>query len=101
MPEADVSEGTSWALVKGGGRAYQGRCRLVGIIFWPDVAADYVDIYDGLDVDSGKKFCRVETDTDETVLVNFTHPVEFSSGIYVDGIDSAVQTTVIFEPLEL
>lgn len=95
-----MPEGASWVRIEGDGVAVQGRCLLLGLVFWPDVAADYVDVYDGLDATAGKKFCRVEADVDETIPVQFPAPVEFASGIYVDGIDSAVETTVIFQLLD-
>jgi len=95
-----MPDGAAWVKIKGDGLAVQGRCLLLGLVFWPDVAADYADIYDGLDATSGKKFCRIEADVDQTIPVGFTSPVEFVSGIYVDGIDSAVETTVIFAPLD-
>ena len=95
-----MPDGAAWVKIKGDGLAVQGRCLLLGLVFWPDVAADYADIYDGLDATSGKKFCRLEADVDQTIPVGFSNPVEFAQGIYVDGIDSAVETTVIFAPLD-
>lgn len=95
-----MADGAAWTLVKGDGVAVQGRCLLLGLIFWPDVDTDYVDIYDGLDSTSGRKFCRVETAVSTTRHVQFGQGVEFSSGVYVDGVDPAVQTTIIFEQLD-
>lgn len=95
MPEA-----LEWVRIEGDGLAVQGPCKLHGLIFWPDTASDYVDVYDGLDATSGKKFCRIETSVVLTWPFVFDPPVGFSSGVYVDGIDSAVETTVIFEQLE-
>lgn len=92
-----LSKATQWELVKGDGIAYNGPCVLKTIIFWPDEAADYADIYDGRDTTSGVKFCRVEADVDETKVVGLGDGVLFSRGIYVDGIDSAVETTVVFD----
>lgn len=88
-----------WTRVIGDGIAYEGSCLLLGIILWPDTAADYTDIYDGRDATSGKKFCRIEADVDRTRPLNFGRGVPFDTGIYIDGMDSAVETTVIFEPL--
>lgn len=87
-----------WTRVVGDGLAYTGPCLLLDIIFWPDVAADYADIYDGRDATAGKKFCRVEAEVDETRHLHFGGGVPFDVGIYVDGADSAVETTIVFEP---
>lgn len=95
-----MPEGSSWVRVKGDGVAVQGRCLLLGVLFWPDANADYVDVYDGLDATSGKKFCRFETSVSVTWCHCFAHGVEFATGIYVDGIDSAVETTIVFRPLD-
>lgn len=94
-----MPEGAAWVRVKGDDLAVQGPCLLLGLIFWPDADGDYVDVYDGLDATGGKKFCRIELATSTTRHLSFGQGVEFRSGVYVDGIDSAVETTVIFEQL--
>jgi len=88
-----------WTRVIGDSIVYQGPCLLLDVILWPDVATDYVDIYDGRDATSGKKFCRIEADVDKTRHLRFGQGVPFDVGIYVDGADSVVETTVVFEPL--
>lgn len=87
-------------LVKGDGRAVEGSCIVHGIIFWPDDDADYVDIYDGLDETSGKKVFRIETATSITWAWSFTHGILFDNGVYVDGKDDAVETTILFHNVE-
>ena len=87
-----------WVRIIGSGLVYSGHCHLTAIIFWPDADADYVDIYDGRDATSGKKFCRIETSFSLSWHFNFSHPLGFDMGIYVDGIDDAVETTVCFIP---
>jgi len=88
-----------WTRVVGDSLVYEGSCRVLDIIFWPDVDTDYVDIYDGRDATSGKKFCRVELAASTTRHLRFGQGIPFDRGIYVDGYDSAVETTVVFEPL--
>lgn len=88
-----------WVRVVGDGLVYHGSCLLHDILLWPDVATDYVDVYDGRDTTSGKKFCRVEADIDESRHLHFGNGVAFDKGIYIDGADSAVETTVVFTPL--
>lgn len=89
-----------WVVVKGDALVYIGPCLVHTIIFFPDVAGDRADIYDGRDTKSGKKFCRIEANVDETMHVNLGEGAPFDVGIYVDGTDAAVETTIVFTPLE-
>jgi hypothetical protein len=85
--------------VVGDGLVYRGPCTIFHIVFWPDANNDYADIYDGFDTNSGKKFCRIEAPVQLTEQVSLVPGVVFDRGIYVDGIDSVVETTIVFEPL--
>jgi hypothetical protein len=91
-----VGIATHWQHVTGDGMAYDGPCIVKAIVFHPDTAADYADIYDGRDATSGTKFCRIENAVDSTLAIDFGDGVLFGKGVYVDGIDSAVETTVAF-----
>lgn len=91
---------TRWVKVTGDGLAYSGPCLLMGLIFWPDANADYVDIYDGRDDTSGKKFCRIESSVQVTWPFCFATGVPFDVGIFIKAIDAAVETTVVFDPLD-
>lgn len=82
--------------VVGSGVAVEGACEVVGLIFWPDFDADYVDVYDGLDSAGGKKFARIETPTSLTWGLLFPDPVPFETGVYFAGKGLTVETTVIF-----
>lgn len=95
-----MPEPSGFVRIEGDGLAVEGPCILHGIIFWPDSDADYADIYDGLDATSGKKFCRIESSTSITWSFVFPEGIEFDHGIYVDGIDSAVETTILFHNVE-
>jgi len=86
--------------IKGDGLAVGGPCLLCGLILWPDDDADYCTVYDGLDATSGKKFARIEAAGQTSKELLFPHPVRFDHGVYVDGLDSAVETTVIFSNVE-
>jgi hypothetical protein len=88
-----------WERVVGDGCAYSGECLLVDVIVFPDSDGDYADLYDGRDATSGRKFCRIECAASTTRHWHFGHGVPFHVGIYVDGKDSAVETTVAFIPL--
>jgi len=88
-----------WTRVIGDGLVYEGPCLLKHLVFWPDADGDYADIYDGRDKTSGKKFMRIETSITLTWQIAFVDGVQFDTGIYVDGKDSAVEVTVVFEPL--
>lgn len=91
----------SYVRVVGDGRAYQGAAEVCGILFLPISANDYVDVYDGLDVTSGEKVFRVISAAATTLPLSFPEGIRFNHGIYLDGIDSEVETTVFFRPLEL
>lgn len=88
-----------WTRVIGDGIAYSGPCLLHTVIFWPDAGQDYADVYDGRDAVAGRKFCRMEVKVATTLFLDLEGGVPFDIGIYIDGIDSAVETTVIFTPL--
>lgn len=88
-----------WARVVGDGLVAEGPCVVHDILIWPDVDTDYTDIYDGRDTSSGKKFCRIETATSTTLHFHFDPAVFFDRGVYVDGADSAVETTIVFDPV--
>lgn len=89
----------AYVRIVGSGRAYQGACLVHGVIANPDTGGDYVDIYDGLDSVSGEVVCRLKTAAKTTVSFILSCGVHFSRGVYVDGKDSAVETTVFFEPV--
>jgi len=91
----------TYARVCGDGRAYQGAALVKGIVFLPEAANDYVDVYDGLDATSGELVCRIISAVVSTCNFAFADGVRFNHGVYLDGIDSAVETTVFFQPLEL
>jgi len=85
----------------GDGRVYQGAAIVHAIVLNPDAAADYVDVYDGLDATGGEKVLRIIAATATTTTVVFPAGVRFSRGVYLDAKDGAVETTVFFQPLEL
>lgn len=91
----------AYVRIVGDGRAYQGAAVVCGIVFVPISANDYVDVYDGLDATSGEKVCRIISSTVTTQTVVFLDGVRFNRGVYLDGIDGEVETTVSFHPLEL
>ncbi len=59
-----------------------------------------MDIYDGRDATSGKKFVTVETKDFQTLPIPLGEGVYFDLGIYVDAIHGEDETTVVFVPLE-
>lgn len=95
-----ATETTHWQLVAGDGIIYDGPCLVTHIIFYPYAGNDYVDIYDGRDTTSGKKFCRIHTGAQRTFHMGFGSGILFGHGIYVDGIDDDVETTVGYVPME-
>ena len=87
-----------WVRIIGDGVAFDGACTLDGVLFAPDTANDYVDVYDGIDATAGRKFARIKTSVVVTWQFDFPDGVHFDRGIYLDGIDGAVETTVMFTP---
>jgi hypothetical protein len=90
----------AYARIVGDGRVYQGPALVKAIVFVPVSGADYADIYDGLDTESGEKVFRVKAAALTTWQITLDCGVLFSRGIYVDGKDGDVETTVLFEPLD-
>jgi len=64
-------------------------------------ANDYVDVYDGRDAISGKKFARFLSSVVVTWGICYTVGIPFDQGIYIDGIDADVAVTVVFTPLDV
>lgn len=90
----------SSVLVVGDGQVYDGPCTLRAIIFTPISANDYVDVYDGLDKDSGKKLFRAISAVVVTWCFCFGEGIKMANGIYLDGKDGEVETTIAFDPLD-
>ena len=91
-------ENRRWARVIGDGCVYSGPCIVYMVILQVDAANDYADIYDGRDADSGKLFARLASAVKTTWSLELNTGVPFAEGIYIDGFDAAVATTVVFEP---
>lgn len=94
-------DGRRWVRVVGDGLAYQGPCLVHSITFMPVTANDYADIYDGRDAVSGKRFMRVISSVVVTWCMCYASGIPFDQGIYVDGKDAEVETTVVFTPLDV
>ena len=88
-----------WVHVIGDGLVCEGPCLVHSITLDPDAGADETTIYDGRDAVSGKKFMSVVTSDKVTRHIDFEPGVPFDRGIFVDGSDGAVETTVVFTPL--
>jgi len=88
-----------WVRVVGDGLAYSGPCLLKSVAMQPVLANDYADIYDGNDTTSGKLFVRFITAVVVTWCICFGDGVPFDQGIYIDGKNADVVTTVCFVPL--
>lgn len=93
-----ANEATHWVRTRGDGLVYDGPCIVRLITFQPDAAGDYVDIYDGRDITTGERFARLSSANGNSRHMGLGQGVLFGRGIYVDGIDSAIETTVAFIP---
>jgi len=92
---------STYVRILGDGRVYQGAAIVTGIAVVPDADGDLAVAYDGLDADSGEKVLEIKSSTQTTQVVVLGDGVRFNRGIYIDATDSAVETTVFFQPLEL
>ena len=90
-----------WVRVLGDGLVCDGPCLLHSVTFLPITANDYVDVYDGRDAVAGKLFARLISSVVATWTQCYTLGVPFDRGIYIDGIDAEVETTVVFTPLDV
>lgn len=95
-----MEQGAGYVTITGDGLAVEGPCLVCGLILQPNANADYCTVYDGLDAVSGKEFLVIDTSTIITRELLFPCPVRFNHGVYIDGLDSAVKTTVIFQNVE-
>lgn len=91
---------THWRRIAGDELIYDGPCIVRTITVKPDANHDWADIYDGRDATTGTKYCRVSTANRTTGHLNLGTGVLFGKGIYVNGYDSKVETTVSFIPLD-
>lgn len=89
---------THWVRVVGDGLVYDGPCVVTHIIFWPHTSTQYTDIYDGRDVTSGSKFCRIRAHSHHTRHIGLGQGVLFGRGIYIDAEHREDETTVAFIP---
>lgn len=92
---------THWDRIAGEGLIWAGPCTVKAIIFWPHASSQYVDIYDGRDITSGTKFCRIDAFQLTTRHIGMGNGVEFGRGIYVNAEHDEDETTVIFTPLDV
>lgn len=88
-----------WTRIAGDGAAYKGPCLLTDILVHPDANNDMANVYDGIDPTAGKPFATIEPPNGVTAHLHFGNGIPFDRGIYIDGTDSAVITTVVFIPI--
>jgi len=94
-----MPEGKSFVVIKGDGLAVQWPVLLTDILFYCSADGNQCLIYDGLDVTSGKFFCRLQGANDRSYHVGLGEGVEFSSGIYVDQSGTSDECTICFRSL--
>lgn len=89
-----------WVHIANDGLVYEGPCLVHSLTLWPEAIHDYANVYDGRDVVSGKLFVKMRSAPLITLHLDFGDGVPFDQGIYIDGIDVGVETTVVFTPIE-
>jgi len=92
---------STYVHIVGEGRVYQGAAIVTGVVFQPDQSGAHVTLFDGLDNVAGEKVFEIITSTVTTQNIVMSDGVRFPRGIYVNVSNSAVETTVFFQPLEL
>lgn len=75
-------------------------CNLVGIVFTPTTAADYITVYDGSDTSSGRVVARVDAATVTTVEVLIPGGVYCPGGVYVDFSAASGKCTIVYDTVE-
>jgi len=90
---------THYRHISGNGLVTDKPCILKSIMFTPNAANDWADIYDGVDTTSGTKVCRILSAVVVSWCFNLSDGILMGRGIYIDGLDDAVETTVAYVPL--
>jgi hypothetical protein len=91
-----MPEGKAFAVVKGDGRAVEGRCVVTDILWYCKSQGNQLFVYDGLDATSGRFFCRMSAGNTENLDVHLGEGVEFASGVYVDQSSTDDEVTICF-----
>ena len=95
-----LPEHCEYDLVVGDGLVTLEPTMLHGVIFTPVSATDYVIVYDGRGTIAGRKLFKLIESTVTTLSLSFPTPIYCPKGIYVDGVDSDVETTIIHRTVQ-
>lgn len=95
-----MPEPVSWVRMEADGQAVEGPCLVHGFVAGSTLANDWIDVFDGLDVVSGKWFARLRTLQKVTLPVLFPDPVAFVSGVAVALGSASMQVVVLFVQAE-
>jgi len=86
----------TWARIKQSDVAAVGHVHVTRVILEPAAAADYIEIYDGVDPTAGKLFAIMHAATRTTRTMNLGDGVHFDRGVYIEGSAAGVRSTVCF-----
>jgi len=75
-------------------------CNLIGVIFTPLAATDYIDVYDGQDVNSGEQIMRLDAVLVDTMRVVVPGGIYCAGGVYVDFSNPGGACTVVYDTVE-
>lgn len=95
-----MPQGKAFVVVKGDGRAVQGPVLLTDILWYCASNGDQCLVYDGLDPDSGKFFCRLQGANDRNYHIGLGSGIAFSNGVYVDQSTTSDEATICFRHLD-
>jgi len=75
-------------------------CNLIGVIFTPLAATDYIAVYDGQDVNSGETVMRLDAVLVDTVRVVVPGGIYCPGGVYVDFSNPGGHCTIVYDTVE-
>jgi len=87
-----------WVHQVGDGLIYLGAGWIVALIVYFHAGGDWVIVYDGADVGSGRVMMHLVEFAQRTRWVTLGPGFRFERGIYLDMVDSDCHASVLWEP---
>lgn len=97
MPE--YNDGCGWAWVKVDTIVNEGETLLHGCVILASAAGGEVQLFDGLDADSGRLIARIKGNANESIPILFYKPLRLDRGLFVDVIASVSGILVFYDPV--
>ena len=97
MPE--YNDGSGWAWVRVDTIVNEGETLLYGCVILASAAGGEVQLFDGLDADSGRLISRIKGNANESIPIIFNKPLRLDRGLFVDVIASVSGILVCYDPV--